>query len=58
MLKQAFHSFLVLSSVAAIGAPATSRAQTVGWPVYNGGADGDHYSKLTQIDRGNVILPV
>ena len=29
-------------------------AQTVDWPVYNGGADGDHYSKLTQIDRGNV----
>ena len=29
-------------------------AQTVDWPVYNGGADGDHYSKLTQIDRDNV----
>jgi glucose dehydrogenase len=30
-------------------------AQTsVGWPVYNGGLDGDHYSKLTQINRGNV----
>jgi glucose dehydrogenase len=24
------------------------------WPVYNGGIDGDHYSKLKQIDRGNV----
>ena len=24
------------------------------WPVYNGGVDGDHYSRLTQINRGNV----
>ncbi len=25
-----------------------------GWAVYNGGLDGDHYSRLTQIDRSNV----
>ena len=25
-----------------------------GWPVYNGGPDGDHYSWLTQINRTNV----
>lgn len=25
-----------------------------GWPVYNGGPDGDHYSRLTQINRANV----
>lgn len=25
-----------------------------GWPVYNGGLDGDHYSKLAQINRANV----
>ncbi len=30
------------------------RAQNADWPVYNGGADGDHYSKLTQINRANV----
>jgi glucose dehydrogenase len=29
-------------------------AQTVDWPAYNGGFDGDHYSHLTQIDRSNV----
>ena len=29
------------------------RAQNVGWPAY-GGADGDHYSRLTQINRANV----
>jgi glucose dehydrogenase len=27
---------------------------TIGWPVYNGGPDGDHYSRLTQINRDNV----
>ena len=29
------------------------KAQTAGWPVY-GGADGDHYSRLTEINRTNV----
>ena len=29
-------------------------AQTAGWPVYNGGPDGDHYSRLVQINRANV----
>lgn len=27
---------------------------TSGWPVYNGGPDGGHYSRLTQINRANV----
>src|SRR5258708_229333 len=53
MLKRAFR-FLVFSTIVAIGAGFASRAQTVDWPVYNGGADGDHYSKLRQIDRSNV----
>jgi glucose dehydrogenase len=26
----------------------------IGWEVYNGGANGDHYSRLTQINRENV----
>jgi glucose dehydrogenase len=30
-------------------------AQTsVGWPAYGGGPDGDHYSRLNQINRANV----
>ncbi len=29
-------------------------AQSVDWPVYNGGPDGRHYSPLTQINRKNV----
>jgi glucose dehydrogenase len=27
---------------------------TTGWPVYNGSLDGDHYSRLAQINRTNV----
>jgi glucose dehydrogenase len=27
---------------------------SVGWPVYNGGPEGDHYSQLKQINRANV----
>jgi glucose dehydrogenase len=33
-----------------------AQAQQTGWPVYNGGIDGDHYSRLTQITRDNVHL--
>jgi glucose dehydrogenase len=34
---------------------ASAVAQTnVDWPAYNGGVDGDHYSRLTQITRTNV----
>ena len=29
-------------------------AQNADWAAYNGGRDGDHYSRLTQIDRANV----
>src|SRR6476659_10037553 len=49
MLTRAFlrHSLFFLATAAA-------SAQNVDWPVYNGGADGDHYSKLTQINRDNV----
>ncbi len=29
-------------------------AQAVDWPAYNGSKDGEHYSRLTQIDKTNV----
>ena len=29
---------------------------SVGWTAYNGGIDGDHYSRLTQINRANAHL--
>ncbi len=32
----------------------TTTQRDIDWPVYNGGIDGDHYSRLAQIDRTNV----
>jgi len=38
-----------------LGAALNSHGQVqAGWPVYNGGLDGDHYSELKQINRTNV----
>ena len=37
-----------------LAAGSFAAAQTVDWPVYNGGLDGDHYSTLKQINRANV----
>ena len=42
--------------VAFASAPFSTAQSQLGWPVYNGGIDGDHYSKLTQITRDNVHL--
>jgi glucose dehydrogenase len=57
MLLRAFLCFPValLASGMALGqnAPA-AKDRSVDWPAYNGGVDGDHYSKLTQINRANV----
>jgi glucose dehydrogenase len=50
MLRRAFLCLSLFSP-----AFATAGAQNADWPVYNGGADGDHYSKLTQINRDNVV---
>jgi quinoprotein glucose dehydrogenase len=36
-----------------IAVPIAS-AQNIGWPAYNGSPDGDHYSRLDQINRANV----
>ncbi|MFP5235325.1 MAG: c-type cytochrome [Acidobacteriota bacterium] len=33
---------------------SAASSQSADWPAYNGGLDGDHYSRLTQIDRSNV----
>ncbi len=48
MLLRAFFSLCLLSFAAG------TLCQDVDWPAYNGGADGDHYAKLTQINRDNV----
>jgi glucose dehydrogenase len=42
----------LLAAATACGICAGQNA--TGWPVYNGGLDGDHYSQLKQINRANV----
>jgi glucose dehydrogenase len=52
-----FRPYLCFAIVLSLAGSLASRgafAQTVDWPAYNGGRDGDHYSRLTQIDRTNV----
>src|SRR5271165_1166483 len=43
--------FLVLASS---GSSPAQHRRNVPWPAYNGGLDGDHYSRLTRITRANV----
>jgi glucose dehydrogenase len=45
---------ITVVSVFTIGITVASAQQDVPWSTYNGGRDGDHYSKLTQINRTNV----
>ncbi|MGA8740458.1 MAG: c-type cytochrome [Terracidiphilus sp.] len=45
-----------LPAAIAIFIGSFAQAQTIDWPVYNGSLDGDHYSKLTQINRDTVHL--
>jgi quinoprotein glucose dehydrogenase len=35
---------------------ASNGQSDIDWPAYNGSVDGDHYSRLNQINRGNVQL--
>jgi quinoprotein glucose dehydrogenase len=44
----------LLMAAASARSTAQSATQTVDWPAYNGSLDGDHFSKLKQIDRSNV----
>jgi glucose dehydrogenase len=43
----------VCAGQGAAGHTSTGRGST-GWPAYNGGPEGDHYSQLKQINRANV----
>src|ERR1700683_2768378 len=51
-------SSLLAVAAGLLAAPlASSRAQaprSIDWPVWNGDANGDHYSPLAQINRQNV----
>lgn len=46
--------FAAISFLALVTAPVASGQKNVSWPTYNGGRDGDHYSRLRQINRANV----
>src|SRR6202789_4100326 len=50
MMRSTVTAFVL--AVLAMGVCAAQK--DVSWPVYNGGREGDHYSKLTQINRANV----
>lgn len=51
-----FRSSILLTLFALAALPLCQAQGQSDWPVYNGGRDGDHYSKLTQINRKNVHL--
>ena len=44
----------ILFCVVAFSTCGLALAQQIDWPAYNGGSDGDHYSRLKQINRANV----
>lgn len=46
--------FAIALSTLSFAATLTLAQKDVSWPAYNGGVDGDHYSKLTQINTSNV----
>jgi glucose dehydrogenase len=55
MPNKPFLRSILLFMIANLLASGVCRGQSgTGWPVYNGGPDGDHYSRLTQINRANV----
>jgi len=53
-IRISFHTAIVLPVAGALLSGSACCAQNVDWPAYNGGRDGDHYSKLTQINRENA----
>ena len=56
MFPNRFLRFLVVGVVIGSFTIICAAQSQVDWPVYNGGIDGDHYSKLSQITRENVHL--
>jgi glucose dehydrogenase len=51
--SRTFRSLLLIAIISAV-ATTTCQSQSADWPAYNGGLDGDHYSRLAQIERDNV----
>jgi glucose dehydrogenase len=53
-VKKICLGIIFTSFLAAVGCRICAGQNLTGWPAYNGGPDGDHYSRLTQINRDNV----
>jgi quinoprotein glucose dehydrogenase len=53
-LTKITRSLAEVALLCAFSCAVSSGQASVGWPAYNGGPDGDHYSRLTQINRANV----
>jgi len=53
-VKRLDRRYFVGAGIALLLQLACAGQSTTGWRVYNGGADGDHYSRLAQINRANV----
>jgi len=49
-----YRSLAAAAMVATMMCAFCAGQNATGWPVYNGGLDGDHYSQLKQITRANV----
>ncbi len=54
MLRFSSRYTIILSLAGSIALQFCCFGQSSDWPAYNGGREGDHYSKLTQINRDNV----
>jgi glucose dehydrogenase len=53
-LNALFRNLLLVCLSGAVCAALTSAQTNVAWPAYGGSQNGDHYSRLTQINRANV----
>ena len=49
-----YRSLATAAMIATMMCAFCAGQNATGWPVYNGGLDGDHYSQLKQITRANV----
>ncbi len=53
-LSRVIRFVAAILAAAAMPTSHTTHAQQIGWPTYNGGVNGDHYSPLQQITPANV----
>ncbi len=54
ILTRSWERFVSLITLSLFACAVCTAQSTVGWTVFNGGPDADHYSSLSQINRANV----